>query len=82
MSNPLGRSYTQEEIAALKRVGMLGTHGRIFRDAALYVTGSYWPRYARKKARDWAIVADALEREITRQDAANAAEDDYYTERN
>ena len=57
--NPLGRWYSRTELAAAKRAGISGPDG----GPMTWATGPYWPEHARKMARDWQIVADAMERE-------------------
>lgn len=71
MSNMPSRSYTSEEVAVLEQLGLIETDIYGPGGIALLETGDYWPRYARKKARDWAIAADALEREMNEHDTVN-----------
>lgn len=63
-TNPLGRKYNDVEVAAARRLGIKGTRSSL--GALAYAAGPYWPKHARDMARDWAIVANALDREWTR----------------
>ena len=62
--NPLGRKYNDAEVAAARRVGIKGPRGSL--GPLVYATGPYWPDRARAMARDWVIVANALDREWKR----------------
>lgn len=70
--NPYGREYSRPEIAAGKRVGLVRSEKtfdpypeikRTLRGPMIFAGGPHFPEHARQMARDWAIVADALERE-------------------
>lgn len=76
--NPLGREYTKAEIAAGVRVGLARREKQfspyphvevVTTGQLIYATGPYWPDHARKMANDWALVADAMEREWSRDNA-------------
>lgn len=56
--NPLGREYSRAEMAAARRVGIEAP--------MFYATGDYHPNKARQLAKDWALIADAMEREWAR----------------
>lgn len=67
---PSEREYRDDELAALRLVGMTHEKGR---GAAYYATGDYWPRQLRENARQaersivaLRLAADAMEREIAR----------------
>lgn len=63
--NPLGREYTKAEWAAARRVGVAEKAHTSKNPGGplIYATGNWYPDHARKMADDWAIVADAMERE-------------------
>lgn len=67
--NPLGRKYNDAEVAAARRLGINGPRGSL--GPLVYATGPYWPDRARAMARDWAIVANALDREWKRDPGGN-----------
>ena len=73
--NPLGREYSLAEIDASIRVG-IARYDKIFdpytkvrevlSGQIIWATGDYLPNHARKMAEDWALVADAIDREFNR----------------
>ena len=73
--NPLGREYSLAEIAASIRLG-IARYDKIFdpfpnvrkvlSGPIIWATGDYLPDHARKMADDWALVADAVDREFSK----------------
>lgn len=66
--NPMGREYTPEEVAAAVRQGIAGPG--FDGGPLIWATGPHWPTEARHRhehalrdARDWALLADAMDRE-------------------
>lgn len=73
--NPLGREYSAAEKAASVRLGIaryekvFATYPqttKVLSGAIIWATGNYLPDHARKMADDWALVADALDREFNK----------------
>lgn len=73
--NPLGREYSADEETASVRVGVARyekayvAHSqttRVLSGPVIWATGNYLPDHARKMANDWALVADALDREFNK----------------
>ena len=80
-NNPLGREYTEKEVAAGIRVGVARREKKfssypetevVTSGQMIYATGDYWPKHARKMAKDWATVAEAMEREWHNKETSNA----------
>ncbi len=78
IGNPLGREYAKAEIAAGVRVGVARREKKfnpyphtemVTVGQMVYATGPYWPDYARQMANDWKLVADAMEREWSKDNA-------------
>ena len=79
--NPLGREYSATEKAASVRVGE-ARYEKVFAPypqtktvlsgPIIWATGSYLPDHARKMADDWALVADALDREFNKSKETEA----------
>lgn len=72
--NPMGREYSRAEIAAGARVGV-ARWDRVFDPFPTVRTvpsgqmiggGLYSPETVRRMADDWTLVADAMEREVTK----------------
>jgi hypothetical protein len=61
--NPLGREYTDAEIAASKRLGISERGLQASPGPLFYATGPYLPGKWRKVAADAALVSAALDRE-------------------
>lgn len=62
--NPMGREYNSQEVGAALRLGLAERKpGQALRGPLIWATGPYYPHHARRMARDWLIVADAIERE-------------------
>ena len=62
--NPYGREYTPAEVAAAKRLGLAERRkGELLRGPLIFAGGPLYPDEARKKARDWALVSEAMDRE-------------------
>lgn len=66
--NLMGREYTPAEWAAARRQGIAGTPDKDWH--LIFGTGRDWPTEAREKyksalrdARDWALIANAMDRE-------------------
>ena len=66
--NPMGHEYTPEEVAAAVRQGIAGPG--FDGGPLIWATGSGWPKRARgsiqkarRDARDWELLADAMDRE-------------------
>lgn len=66
--NPMGREYTREEWAAARRRGI--TSRPDGGGPLIFAAGPYWPAEARRRAtraqreaRDWALLAIAMDRE-------------------
>ena len=76
--NPLNRKYTKEEVDAGVLVGVSRKEKKynpwpqveiVTSGQMIYATGSYWPVHARQMAEAWSIVADAMEREWSQNNA-------------
>lgn len=62
--NPFGREYTPAEVAAAKRLGLAERRkGESLRGPLIYASGPWHPDEARRKARDWTLVSEAMDRE-------------------
>lgn len=67
--NPPRRPYNDAEVQAATRLGLAASHDDL--GAITYLAGRYRTDHARAMARDWAIVANALERELKRDRDGN-----------
>lgn len=79
--NPLGREYSAAEKAASVRVGVARYEKvfvtypqtkKVLSGPIIWATGNYLPNHARKMAEDWALVADALDREFNKHKETDA----------
>lgn len=67
--NPPRRPYNDAEVQAATRLGLVASHDDL--GALTYLAGRYRADHARAMARDWAIVANALDRELSRDPDGN-----------
>lgn len=62
--NPFGREYSRAEVAAAKRLGLAELRkSEMLRGPLIYASGPWHPDEARRKARDWTLVSEAMDRE-------------------
>lgn len=57
------RTYTPQEWAAARRVGITEGTSKKPGGIPVYAGGPYWPAHAAQMAADWALVSKALDRE-------------------
>ena len=62
--NPYGREYTPAEVAAAKRLGLAEQRkGEVLRGPLIFAGGPWHPDQARRMAKDWTLVSQAMDRE-------------------
>lgn len=71
---PMRREYSKAEVAAARRLRLAHTDTegwpqpvKVLGGPLVWATGPYWPEKARQNANDWTLVADAMEREWTKE---------------
>lgn len=64
--NVFGREYTPAEFAAARRLGIVGPGLLAESGPLIYAGGPYLPNDLRQKANDYALLADAVDREWAR----------------